>query len=66
MREAGAHTLAQDEASSVVWGMPRAAVELDAACDVLALEDMPHAIVEALSDRRRSTPTPGSHVTANG
>ena len=37
MREAGSPTLAQDEASSVVWGMPRAAVELDAVCEVLTL-----------------------------
>ena len=31
MRRAGAITIAQDEASSVVYGMPRAAVELNAA-----------------------------------
>jgi two-component system chemotaxis response regulator CheB len=31
MRRAGAWTIAQDQASSVVWGMPRAAAELGAA-----------------------------------
>jgi two-component system chemotaxis response regulator CheB len=31
MREAGARTLAQDEATSVVWGMPGAAARLGAA-----------------------------------
>ena len=31
----GAHTIAQDEASSAVYGMPRAAVELNAVCEVL-------------------------------
>jgi two-component system chemotaxis response regulator CheB len=31
MREAGAYTLVQDEASSVVWGMPGEAVALNAA-----------------------------------
>ena len=37
MREAGAHTIAQDEATSVVYGMPREAVRLGAAAHVLPL-----------------------------
>ena len=37
LRRAGARTVAQDEASSVVYGMPRAAVELGAADEVLPL-----------------------------
>ena len=37
MKEFGAHTIAQDEASSVVWGMPGSAVELEAAASVLPL-----------------------------
>jgi two-component system chemotaxis response regulator CheB len=37
MRNAGATTLVQDEASSVVWGMPGEAVALDAADEVLPL-----------------------------
>lgn len=37
MRESGSLTVAQDEASSVVWGMPGAAVQLGAACQVLPL-----------------------------
>jgi two-component system, chemotaxis family, protein-glutamate methylesterase/glutaminase len=41
MRKAGARTAAQDEASCVVWGMPREAVRLGAADDVLALADIP-------------------------
>lgn len=40
MRAAGAVTIAQDEASSVVFGMPRAAIELGAAERVLPLEAM--------------------------
>jgi two-component system chemotaxis response regulator CheB len=38
LRQAGARTIAQDEGSSVVWGMPGAAVELEAAQEVLPLE----------------------------
>lgn len=37
MKKQGAITVAQDEASSVVWGMPKAAVALGAASHVLAL-----------------------------
>ncbi len=45
MREAGAPTIAQDEATSVVWGMPGEAVAVGAAGQVLALG----AISEAVS-----------------
>src|SRR5690606_6414017 len=38
LRRAGAHTIAQDEASSVVWGMPGAAVANGAAEDVVPLQ----------------------------
>lgn len=37
MREAGSPTIAQDEASSVVWGMPGEAVALGAATETLPL-----------------------------
>lgn len=40
MREAGSHTIAQDETSSVVWGMPGAAVRIAAAERVLPLEQI--------------------------
>ena len=38
LRANGARTIAQDEATSAVYGMPRAAAEAGAATDVLALE----------------------------
>jgi two-component system chemotaxis response regulator CheB len=41
MRDAGAITAAQDEASSVVYGMPREAVKLGGAQDVVSLHDLP-------------------------
>jgi two-component system chemotaxis response regulator CheB len=40
MRRAGAWTIAQDEASCVVFGMPREAVQLGAANEVLPLSDI--------------------------
>ncbi|NQD36594.1 chemotaxis response regulator protein-glutamate methylesterase [Permianibacter sp. IMCC34836] len=47
MRNAGAHTIAQDEASSVVYGMPREAVERNAACEQLPLPDIAAAMIRA-------------------
>ncbi|MBC7174566.1 MAG: chemotaxis-specific protein-glutamate methyltransferase CheB [Polyangiaceae bacterium] len=38
LREAGAWTITQDEGTSVVYGMPRAAAELSAACEVLPID----------------------------
>jgi two-component system chemotaxis response regulator CheB len=40
IRDAGGLTIAQDEESCVVWGMPRAAVELGAANHVLPLGEI--------------------------
>lgn len=40
MREAGKSTIAQDEASSAVYGMPRAAAALKAAEEILPLTDI--------------------------
>ncbi|MGJ8668579.1 MAG: protein-glutamate methylesterase/protein-glutamine glutaminase [Oceanococcus sp.] len=44
MRDEGAFTAVQDEATSVVWGMPGAAWKLDAACCQLRLSDVASAI----------------------
>jgi two-component system response regulator WspF len=40
LRKAGWHTVAQDQASSVIYGMPKAAFEIGAAAAVLPLADM--------------------------
>jgi two-component system chemotaxis response regulator CheB len=48
LKESGAHTIAQDEASSAVFGMPRAAIELGAIDRVLPLEDIPRALLEVV------------------
>ena len=48
IRESGAHTIAQDEATSVVWGMPGAAVACGGAVEVLPLEDIAAAMLRRL------------------
>lgn len=46
MREAGASTLAQDEASCVVFGMPREAIARGAVEEVVSLDRLPAAILK--------------------
>lgn len=48
MRHAGAHTLAQDEASCVVYGMPKAAVEIGAVEEIVPLQDIAGCILKLL------------------
>ncbi len=43
------HTIAQDEKTSVVWGMPRAAVECGAACEALPIQSIGAAVVAHLA-----------------
>jgi two-component system chemotaxis response regulator CheB len=57
MREAGSPTIAQDEATSVVWGMPREAVAIGAAVLVLGLHEIPgrlRALAESMDVTRSS------------
>ncbi len=49
IRAASGRTIAQDEESSVVFGMPGKAVEQGAAEQVVALDRIPEAIVESLN-----------------
>jgi two-component system, chemotaxis family, protein-glutamate methylesterase/glutaminase len=53
MRQNKAYTIAQDEASSVVYGMPGEAVKLGAACDVLPLNDISGRIIKRLSGEEK-------------
>ena len=54
LRQAGARTLAQDEASCVVFGMPRAALETGAAECAVPLQKMAERILELCSARQRA------------
>jgi two-component system chemotaxis response regulator CheB len=51
MRGAGAQTLAQDENSCVVFGMPREAIQIGAADKVVCLDRMAQAILAACPAR---------------
>ncbi len=46
MRGAGAVTIAQDEKTSVVWGMPRVAIQQEAAVEVLPIGNIGRYLVE--------------------
>ncbi|MHC5059825.1 MAG: protein-glutamate methylesterase/protein-glutamine glutaminase [Planctomycetota bacterium] len=46
MRQQGAHTIAQDEASSVVYGMPKEAVEVGAAEKVISLTKVAETMIK--------------------
>ena len=47
MRNAGANTIAQDEESCVVFGMPKEAIRMDAVDRILSLNELPRAILQA-------------------
>jgi len=49
MKKKGALTLVQDERTSVIFGMPRAAIELGAEDEVIPLPEMARAIVRSLA-----------------
>jgi two-component system response regulator WspF len=49
MRRAGWHTIAQDQETSIVYGMPKAAAKIDAALEILPLGQIGAAITRAAS-----------------
>jgi two-component system chemotaxis response regulator CheB len=48
MKQAGARTIAQDEKSCVVFGMPKEAIKLGAADKVVSLEHVAREVLNAL------------------
>ncbi|WP_206241792.1 chemotaxis response regulator protein-glutamate methylesterase [Novosphingobium terrae] len=52
LRAMGHHTIAQDQASSAVYGMPKAAAALGAATQILPLERIAPRLIELLSAGR--------------
>ena len=52
MKQSGAYTIAQDEKSSVVFGMPKEAINLGAVDDIYPLGDIPSAIMKHIDKFR--------------
>jgi two-component system chemotaxis response regulator CheB len=59
MRDAGAITLAQDEKSSVVWGMPGEAVKRGAVEHVLPLDEVAGKLMQLVMQREKSNAKQG-------
>ena len=53
LRDAGAQTVAQDEATSVVFGMPKEAIALGGAAHVAPLSDIAATLLRLAGDTRR-------------
>ncbi|MDQ3775163.1 MAG: chemotaxis response regulator protein-glutamate methylesterase [Pseudomonadota bacterium] len=53
MREAGAGTMAQDEETSVVWGMPKEGVKLGGVDRILPLDRIAKELMALVADRSR-------------
>jgi len=49
LRSRGWHTMAQDEATSVVWSMPKAGIDLGAAAEILPVDQMARSLVARLA-----------------
>ncbi len=54
MRQAGSATLAQDEASCVVFGMPREAIALGGAVEVVGLDEIPERLMALVAASGRA------------
>ena len=53
IKNIGAYTIAQDEESSVVFGMPKEAIKLGAECEVASLDDMSDKIVSCFNSHSK-------------
>jgi two-component system chemotaxis response regulator CheB len=51
LKKAGSHTIAQDEASCVVFGMPKEAIAAGGTCEVLPLQNIARRTMEYLESR---------------
>jgi two-component system, chemotaxis family, response regulator WspF len=55
LRDAGYHTIAQDQSTSAVYGMPKAAAALDAASEILPLQKIGPRLRELFGSEAKAT-----------
>ena len=55
MKKHGAYTIAQDEKSCIVFGMPKEAIKLDAVDKIVPLNKVAKTIVSALNEKSKQT-----------
>jgi two-component system response regulator WspF len=54
LRSQGWHTIAQDEKSSIVYGMPKAAVQIKAAVEILSPDGIVERLIQRIGTRSQS------------
>lgn len=54
LRKHGHHTIAQDEATSAVYGMPKAAADTDAATEILALDKIGPRVANIVAQKTKA------------
>lgn len=55
LRKKGAHTIAQNEKTCTVYGMPKAAAEIDAAVEILGLDEIASAILRCINNKNANS-----------
>ena len=65
MRQAGSYTIAQDEASSVIFSMPKAAIELNAVEEVLDINQIAFRLKNLVENNYENQKKPNDYGKTN-